>query len=140
MKRAVSGACLAVAFTAVTVSAQDKNTSMNQMDHMSMEKTYSGCLESSQTGSFSLTHLMAANAKTSMSKSDAMAKAESMKKDDAMGKDTMTPASLSLSAPGKDLSKYVGHRVTVTGSDGDNMNGMATFKVKSLKTIGRSCS
>src|SRR5262245_11241368 len=109
MKRAVFGGCLAVALAAVIVSAQDKNMSMDKMDHRSMEKTYSGCLESSQTGSFSLTHLMAADAKTSMSKSDAMTKAESMKKDDAMGKDTMTPASLSLSAPGKNLRKYVGH-------------------------------
>ena len=139
MKRAVFGACFAVAFTAV-ISAQDMTMSMKKMDHMSNEKTYSGCLESSQTGSFSLTHLMAAGAKTSMSKSDAMTKAEPMKKDDAMGKDGMTPASLSLSALGKDLSKYVGHRVTVTGSDGDSMNGMTTFKVKSLKTIGKSCS
>jgi hypothetical protein len=121
MKRVAFDTCLAVAFTAVIANAQDKNMSMKKMDHMSMEKTYSGCLES-------------------MSKSDAMTKADSVKKDDAMGKDAMTPASLSLSAPGKDLSKYVGHRVAVTGSDGDSMNGMATFKVKSLKTIGRSCS
>ena len=34
----------------------------------------------------------------------------------------------------------VGDKVTVTGSDGDSMNGMATFTVKSLKTIGKSCS
>ena len=51
----------------------------------------------------------------------------------------MMPPSLTVSAPGKDLSKYVGHRLTVTGSDGDRMNGMATFKVKSLKTIATSC-
>jgi hypothetical protein len=140
MKRAVFGACCAVALTAVIVSAQDKNMPMNKMDHMSTEKTYSGCLESSETGSYSLTHLTAADAKTSMRKSDSMMKSESMKKDDAMGKDAMTPASLSLSAPGKDLRKYVGRRVTVTGSDGDSMNGMTTFKVKSLKTVGRSCS
>lgn len=140
MKRAVCGACCAVALTAVVVSAQDKTMPMNTMDHMSTERTYSGCLESTQTGSYSLTHLMAANAKGSMRKSDPMMKAESMKKDHAMGKDAMTPTSLSLSAPGKDLSKYVGQRVTVTGSDGDSMNGMARFKVKSLKTIGKSCS
>jgi len=140
MKRAVFAACCAVALTAVVVSAQDKNMPMSKMDHMSTEKTYSGCLESSQAGSYSLTHLMAADAKTSMSKSDPMMKADSMKKDDAMGKDAMAPASLSLSASGKDLRKYVGHRVTVTGSNGDSMNGMATFTVKSLKTIGKSCS
>ena len=140
MKRAVFGGCLAVAFTAVIVNAQDKNMSMHKMDHMSIEKTYSGCLESSQTGSYSLTHLTAADAKTSMRKNDPMMKADSMKKDHAMGKDAMAPASLSLSASGKDLSKYVGRKVTVIGSEGDSMNGMATFTVKSLKTIGKSCS
>ena len=62
MKRAAFSAGLAVAFTAVIVSAQDKNMSMNKMDHMSIEKTYSGCLESNQTGSYNLTHLMAADA------------------------------------------------------------------------------
>ena len=66
---------------------------------------------------------MAAGAMTSTNKSDAM-----------------MPASLSVSASGKDLRKYVGHRVTVTGKDGDRMNGMATFKLKSIKTTGTSCS
>jgi hypothetical protein len=140
MNHATVGACCAVALTAVVVSGQDKNMSMRKMDHMSIEKTYSGCLETSQTGSYSLTHLMAADAKTSMNKSNPMMKAESMREEDAMGEDAMTPSSLSLSAPRKDLSKYVGRRVTVTGTDGDSMNGMLTFKVKSLKTIGRSCS
>lgn len=143
MKRAVFGACCAVALTAVVVSAQDKNMAMNKMDkmdHMSMEKAYSGCLESSPAGSYSLTHVMVADAMMSMKKGDPMMKAESMKMDDAMGKDAMAPASLSLSAPGKNLKKYVGHKVTVIGSDGDSMNGVTTFKVKSLKTIGATCS
>ena len=138
MKSAVFGACCVVALTAIVVSAEDRN--MNKVGNMSVEKAYSGCLESSQTGSYSLTHFMGADAKASMKKDNPVMKAESMSKDDAMGKDAMMPASLSLSAPGKDLSKYVGHKVTVTGTDGDTMNGMVAFKVTSLKTIGRSCS
>jgi hypothetical protein len=140
MKRVIAGACFAVAFTATIVTAQDKNMSMKKTDHMSNEKTYSGCVERSTTGSYSLTHLMAPNEKMPMSKSDPAMKGESMKADVAMGTDAMTPASLSLTAPGKDLSKYVGQRVTVTGSDGDSMNGTPALKVKSLKTTSKSCS
>ena len=147
MNRAIIGACVVLAFTA-GVGAQDKNMTTEKMDHMAMAKAYSGCVESSQTGSYTLTHSMIADAKKSMKKSDAtkkddrMMKADDMKKADAMAHDAMAPASLALSAaaPSVDLSKYVGHKVMVTGTDGDSMNGMATFKVKSLKRIGASCS
>jgi hypothetical protein len=124
MIRAIVGACVALAFTA-GVGAQDKKMATEKMNHMAKEKAYSGCVESSQTGSYTLTHSMIAAAKKSMKKADAMA-----------------PASLVLSAagPSVDLSTHVGHKVTVTGTDGDSMNGMATFKVKSLKVIGASCS
>ena len=125
MNRMFAGACLAVAFTVVT-AAQDKET-MNKMDHMAMEKTYAGCIESSQAGSYSLTHVTAAGKTKSMKKSK-------------MGTDAMAPASLGLSAADLDLSRYVGHKVSITGSDGDSMNGMATFKVKALKSIAASCS
>ena len=134
MNRTVVGACCAFALTAVVVSAQDGHMSMDKKDHMPAEKAYSGCLESSQTGSYRLTHAMAADEKPSMMKSD------SMEKDGAMGTDGMGSESLSLSAPGKDLKKYVGRRVTVTGTDGDAMNGMATFVVKSVKKTGGACS
>jgi len=135
MNRVIVGAfAVALAFTA-GIAAQDKKMAMAKMDHMSMEKTYSGCVESSQTGSYNLTHSMIADAKTSMKKGD------SMKKDDAMAHDAMAPVSLALSAaPSVDLSKHVGHKVTVTGTDGDGMNGMTTFKVTSIKKIGASCS
>ena len=59
--------------------------------------------------------------------------------DDAMGKDSMAPASIGLSASGVDLGRHVGHKVTVTGTDGDAMNGMATFTVTSLKMTGKTC-
>jgi methionine-rich copper-binding protein CopC len=133
MSKAVFSTCLAVALTAV-VGAQDKEATTSKMDNMAMERTYSGCVESSETGSYNLTHVMIADAKKPMMKTD------SMKKNDTMGKDMMAASSLSLSATTVDLSKYAGRRVTVTGSDGDSMNGMATFKVKSLKVIRASCS
>jgi hypothetical protein len=146
MKRAIVGACVALALT-VAVGAQDKKTAMETMDHMAMEKAYSGCVERSQTGSYTLTHSAIAKAKTSTEKADAMKKSgqmmksDSMMKSDAMAQHGMASVSLALSAAGQgiDLSKHVGHKVTVTGTEGDSMNGMAAFKVKSLKMIGTSC-
>src|SRR5262245_63710268 len=146
MNPVIVGACVALAFTA-GVGAQDKKMATERMDHMAMEKAYSGCVETSQTGSYILAHPMIADAKKSMKKADATKKdgptmkADAMKKEDAMAHDAMAPASLALSAaaPSVDLSKHVGHKVTVTGT-GDSMNGMATFKVKSLAMIGASCS
>ena len=147
MNRTIVGACVALAFTA-GVGAQDKKMAMEKMDRMAaMEKTYSGCVESGQMGAYTLTHSMIADAKKSMKqasamkKDDHMMKTDSMKKDDAMTHDAMTPAALALSAaPGVDLSKHVGHKVTVTGTDGDSVDGMATFKVRSVNLVGASCS
>jgi hypothetical protein len=139
MKRTAFSVCCAVAFTAVIVSAQDKNMPTTTKDHMSIEKTYSGCVESSQAGSYSLTHVMAADGKTSMPGSAGMKQAESMKKD-AMAKEAMMPATLTLVGSVKQVSKYVGRRVTVSGSGGDSMNGMMTFKVKSLHAAAGSCA
>ena len=146
MNRAIVGACIAFAVTA-GVGAQDKKMAMEKMDHMAMEKTYSGCIESRQMGAYTLTHSTIADAKKSMKpaagamKDDHMMKTDSMKKDDAMTHDAMTPAALALSAaPGVDLSKHVGHKVTVTGTDGDSIDGMATFKVNSVNLVGASCS
>ena len=146
MNRTIVGACVAFALTAA-VGAQDKKMSMEKMDHMAVEKAYSGCVESTHAGSYTLTHSMIADAKNSMKtadsmkKDDPMMKTDSMKKDDAMAHDTMAPKSLALSAAAAvNLRKHVGHRVTVTGTDGDSVNGMATFKVKSVKMIAGSCS
>ena len=146
MNRTIISACIAFALTAA-IGAQDKRMSMEKMDHMVTEKAYSGCVESSNTGSYTLTHSMVADAKNSMKtadsmkKDDPMMKTDSMKKDDAMAHDTMAPESLALSAAaGVNLRKHVGHKVTVTGTDGDSTNGMATFTVKSVKMIAGSCS
>jgi hypothetical protein len=71
---------------------------------------------------------------------------ETMKKDtmgkDAMAHDTMTPATLTLTGKAVDLSKHVGHKVTVTGSAGPDAmeKGMSAFTVKSLKMVASSCS
>jgi hypothetical protein len=134
MNRTIVGACVALGLTAA-VGAQDQKMAMEKMDHMAMEKAYSGCVESSRSGSYTLTHSMIAVAKNSTKKAD------SMTKDDDMAHDTMAPESLVLSAAaGVNLRKHVGHKVTITGTDGDSMSGMATFKVKSVKAIGGSCS
>jgi hypothetical protein len=95
-------------------------------------------------------------AKDSMAK-DSMA-GDAMAKKDAMGngsmaKDTMAKSpmknemgggsmamTLDLSSKSVDLSKHVGHQVSIKGTDGDMMNGMHAFAVSSLKMVAASCS
>jgi hypothetical protein len=140
MNRTLAGAFIVVAFTA-GVGAQEKKMATEKMDHMAMEKTYSGCIESSQAGSYTLAHSMIAGTRESMKKADAMKKGDAMKKHDAMADDAMAPARvLSAAAAGVDLAGHVGHKVTVTGTDGDSMNGMATFTVKSITMLSAKCS
>jgi len=125
----------AVLAIAVAAGAQDK---MDKMGGMKPAASYTGCVERSQDGAFTLAH---ATASTAMRK-DSMAK-DSMAKDsmahDSMMKDGMAP-SLGLSSTSVDLGKHVGHKVTVKGVAGDTMGGMATFTVKSIKMVGSSCS
>jgi len=121
----------------------------DKMDKMEMkDATYTGCIEAGSTaGTFVLTHV----ADDHMAK-DAMKK-DTMKKD-TMGKDTMA-TTLTLSSTSVDLSKHVGHKVSVTGSAAhgkmdamgkDTMakDGMAkdgsTLTVRSLKMFAASCS
>ena len=127
-------AALAVAAGAA-VSAQDK---MAKPMEMGKEKSYTGCIEAgAMAGSFKLTHAESAMAMGAMGK-------DSMKKD-TMGKDAMMPA-MALMGKGVDLSKHVGHKVTVTGGDdkmamakdamGKDMNG---FMVTALKMVAATC-
>jgi hypothetical protein len=51
----------------------------------------------------------------------------------------MMPA-VELSSKKVDLSKQVGHKMSLKGVAGAMMNGMATFTVDSLKMIAASCS
>ena len=132
-------AALAVAAGAAA-SAQDK---MAKPMEMGKEKSYTGCIEAgAMAGSFKLTHAEAAMAMGAMGK-------DSMKKDtmgkDAMKKDAMMPT-MALMGKGVDLSKHVGHKVTVTGADdkmamakdamGKDMNG---FTVTALKMVAATC-
>lgn len=126
----------AVAAMALTVNAQDK---MAKPMEMGKEKSYTGCIEAgAMTGSFKLTH-----AEMDMMGKDAMKK-DTMAKD-AMKKDQMA-MSLGLMSKSVDLSKHVGHKVTVTGIDdkmamgkdamGKDMHG---FSVTALKMVAASC-
>ena len=119
--RLFSGAVLAFAATAVMAAAARSTP-------MAAAKTMVGCIEKSESGSLTLTHAMPAGdmGKSSMAKSD-------------MAKDTMMPA-VELSSKKVDLSKHLGHKVSLKGVAGDMMNGTATFTVDSLKMIAASCS
>ena len=91
---------------------------------MAAEKHYTGCVEAATMGSgFTLTHVAAdmgtgAMGKDGMGK-DSMGK-DGMKKDamgkDAMAHDAMAPTMLSISSTAVDLSKHVGHKVSVTAA------------------------
>jgi hypothetical protein len=127
--RHVSAAVLALFATAALAAAQDKTMPMDKKMSMDkkMEHTLTGCVARSDSGVFTLDHAMAP---------DTMKK-ESMSKDTMM-KDSMMAAP-ELASKTVDLSKHVGHKVTVTGSD-DTMSGKTTFTVKSLKMVAQSCS
>src|SRR6266850_1252462 len=129
----------------VVAGAQSGTTAKgDKMDNMEMkDAAYTGCIEVGSTaGTFTLTHVA----------DDHMAK-DAMKKD-TMGKDTMA-TTLTLTSASVDLSKHLGHKVSVTGSAAhgkmdamgkDTMakDGMAkdasAFTVKSLKMVAASCS
>jgi hypothetical protein len=124
--RLFNGAVLAFAATAVMAAAgQSKPTAA--------AKTMVGCIEKAESGSLTLTHAMPADdmRKSSVAKGD-MAK-------DSMARDMMMPA-VELSSKKVDLSKHVGHKVSLKGVAGAMMNGMATFTVDSVKMISASCS
>ncbi len=136
----------------------------DKMDKMEMkDATYTGCIEAGSTaGTFVLTHVADDHMAKDAMKKDTMKK-DTMGKDtmakDAMSKDTMA-TTLTLSSTSVDLSKHVGHKVSVTGSaahgkmdamgkdtmakDGMAKDGMAkdgsTLTVKSLKMVAASCS
>jgi pentapeptide MXKDX repeat protein len=158
MKYLMSGVAVVIAAVlSVAMSAQTGGTMAkgDKMDTMGKESTYTGCIEAgTAAGSFRLTHVTVDD---HMGK-DAMKK-DAMKKDtmtkDAMSKDAMAPTTLTLASPSVDLSKHLGHKVSVTGSGShgkmdamgkDTMakDGMmkddVAFTVKSLKMVAASCS
>jgi len=156
MKWMMCGVAMLVAIVLPVVAGAQSGTTAkgDKMDKMEMkDATYTGCIEVGSTaGTFTLTHV----ADDHMAK-DAMKK-DTMKKDtmksDTMGKDTMA-TTLTLASASVDLSKHLGHKVSVTGSAAhgkmdamgkDTMakDGMAkdasAFTVKSLKMVAASCS
>jgi pentapeptide MXKDX repeat protein len=104
--------------------------------------------------SFTLTHLTAADQMgKNMMKKDAM-KNKTMAKDtmakDSMSQNAMAPTMLTLTGSSVDLSKHLGHKVSVTGSLAHEETGAmekgamgkasSTFTVKSLKMVAATCS
>jgi hypothetical protein len=145
MKSMIPSVVIAIVAMSMGIRAQSggtmaKDDKMGKMDGPT--KTYTGCVEAgSEAGAFTLTHVMAADhmGKGAMQKdtmkNDAMGK-------DAMAHDTTMPTTLTLTGKSVDLSKHVGHKVTVTGSAGQDAmeKGMSAFTVKSLKMVASSCS
>ena len=141
MKWMISGAVMIALALSVSVRAQSgggmaQDDKMGKMDNMDGKaRTYTGCLAAgTEAGTFTLTH---ASADDHMGK-DAM-------KNDAMKNDAMKNDALIVSSKSVDLSKHVGHKVTVTGSSAAdkmdaNAKSMSAFTVKSLKMVSTSCS
>ena len=158
-----SVAILVAAVSSVAVGAQSGGT-MAKGDKMDkremMDANYTGCIEAgSAAGTFMLTHVATADHMgKDMMKKDAMAKdtmaKDTMAKDamakDGMSEDAMAPTTLTLTGSSVDLSKHLGHEVSITGSLADEkMDAMemgtmgkstSTFTVKSLKMIAATCS
>lgn len=138
MKNVICGGFAMVVLAMSAVAGAQGHKMDDKMDKMKAETTYTGCIERSSDGAFTLGHAMASSATTKKS----MAKG-SMAKDstthDSMMKESMA-STLGLASTSVDLAKHVGHKVTVKGVAGDAMGGMATFNVKSIKMVGSSCS
>lgn len=141
--RAMCGmAAVAIAMSGLAASAQDK---MGKPMEMGKEKNYTGCVEQgASAGTFALGHATAEMAmgkdaikKDTMGKDamghDTMGK-DAMKKD-AMGKGGMDMAPLSIASESIDLSKHIGHKVAVTGTE----DGTHAFIVTSLKMVAATC-
>lgn len=126
-------AAIAVAMSSLAAGAQDRMSKPMEMG----KKSYTGCVEAgAAAGTFALAHATSemAMGKDAMKK-DTMGK-DAMKKDamknDAMHKDMAT---LSISSESTDLSKHIGHKVTITGTE-DNAHA---FTVTSLKMVAATC-
>jgi hypothetical protein len=124
---------LVAAAMSVAVGAQSGGDKMDKS--ISTEKTYTGCVEAgSAAGSFTLTHVTADTGKDTVKK-------------DSMGKDAMAPSTLTIAGTEVDLSKHVGHKVSVTGAEDKReteksvavAKGIPAFTVQSLRMIATSC-
>ena len=147
MKMIISSvAMLIAAVLSVAASAQSGGTMAkgDKMDQMAKDQTYTGCVEAGTAGgTFMLTHIAADHMGKDAMKKDTMAK-------DNMSKDAMAPTTLTLASSSVDLSKHLGHKVSIIGSqaasgkmDAMKKDAMAkdasAFTVKSLKMVAASC-
>ena len=149
-----SVALLIVAVLPMAIGAQSgtmaKGDKINKMDKMEMkDATYTGCIEAgTAAGAFVLTHVAADLMCKDAMKNDTMAH-------DTMSNAAMAPTTLTLASSSVDLSKHLGHKVSITGSaahgkmDAMGKDTMAkdpmtkdarAFTVKSLKMVAGSCS
>jgi hypothetical protein len=153
-----SVAILVAAVSSVAVGAQSGGTMAkgDKMDKMEMmDANYTGCVEAaSAAGTFMLTHVATVDRMgKDMMKKDAMGKddmaTDTMAKH-GMSHESMVPTTLTLTGSSVDLSKHLGHKVSLTGSLAhEKMDAMekgtmgkstSTFTVKSLKMIAATCS
>ena len=130
MRRKMTGVCLAIAFGCAAAAGAQSETMEKKPDKMmGKSMSMSGCVEAGATaGSYMLTHMdMGKMSKGKMS-DDKMAK-------EKMDKDTMAMSDkMMLMGTSVDLSKHVGHKVTVMGSKGAD-----GIMVKSLKMAAATC-
>jgi hypothetical protein len=148
MKNVMCGGFVAVVLATSAVAGAQDHKMDDKMARMKSEMSYTGCVERTPDGGFTLGHAMASSAATKKSMPRDSTAKESMAKDgmakDSMAHDSMmkdsTASTLGLASTSVDLAKHVGHKVTVTGAAGDTMGGLATFNVKSIKMVGPSCS
>lgn len=132
------GAAAAVVTMSAMVGAQSGGAMMASAD-----KSYTGCImKDAKSGEYSLTHAMAAAAAAAPTDGHMNDTAKAMKKGAA------ADMSMPVTSKDVDLSKHVGHTVTVTGSGSAPMamgkNAMAMkmdpFTVKSLAMVSSSCT
>ena len=129
MKWMISTLAVAVMTTWMGVAAQSA-TAMSQdkkMDGVAkmgrIDATYTGCIEATGVGKFTLAHAVAA---TEAAGANSM-KEPSTKKEmamDTMKEDSMMSTTLTLSSTAVDLSKHIGQKVSVTGSAAPKMAPM----------------
>ena len=136
---AVCVAAMSQAISAQSGGSMHDGHMDNKMGNMAGDMTYVGCVQpGSGAGTFVL-----ANASHQMQAT--MEKGAKM--ENGMHHDAMPPATLMLSARSVDLRKYVGQKVSVTGSSSGaadkgamDKNQATTLAVRSVKMIAASCS
>src|SRR5262245_757998 len=149
MKWMWSTAVVVVAVSAGVSAQSAKQTNEPKMSNQ-MNVTYTGCVEAvNHGGSFLLTHVgddhQAMMGHDGMMKSDSqMAMKDEPHAANEMHEDHMMSSAIVLIGR-SDLKKYVGQKVTVSGSRLHAMsetmpNDRDTLAVTSLKVVGKSCS